>query len=300
MIISASRRTDIPARYGDWFFRRLQEGYALVRNPMNPHRVSRVSLLPQDVDGFVFWTKDPRPMLDRLDRLKDYAYYFQFTLTPYGREIEPGLPDKWGELVPAFRRLAEKLGPQRVVWRYDPILLTPELDRDFHRRAFERLARELAPYTCRCTISFLDYYRCMAKAAGELRIDWPSPAGQEGIARQLAEIAQGYGLAVDACAEALNLEGLGVRQAHCVDAGLLERQLGRPLPVGRDRNQRPHCGCAQSVDIGAYSTCPNGCRYCYANHGAQKLAANTAAHDPASPMLTGWPGPEDTITRRAR
>lgn len=298
MIISASRRTDIPARYADWFFRRLREGFALVRNPMNPRQVSRVSLLPQDVDGFVFWTKDSRPMLERLDALKDYAFYFQFTLTPYGRDIEPGLPDKMGELVPAFQRLADKLGPQRVIWRYDPILLTPDLDRDFHCRAFERLARELAPYTCRCTISFLDYYRCMAKAAGEMSVDWPSPAGQEGIARQLAEIAQGYGLAMDACAEALNLAPFGIGQAHCIDAGLLERQLGRPLPVSRDRNQRPRCGCAQSVDIGAYSTCPNGCRYCYANHGPRQLAANTAAHDSFSPMLIGRPGPEDKITQR--
>ena len=125
MIISASRRTDIPAFYAEWFFNRIKEGYVLVRNPMNYHQVSKISLSPAVVDGIVFWTKNPLPMMTRLDELREYPYYFQFTLTPYGKEMEPGLPSKKAVLIPVFRELSRKLGPDRLVWRYDPILLNP-------------------------------------------------------------------------------------------------------------------------------------------------------------------------------
>ena len=124
MIISASRRTDIPAYYADWFFRRLQERYALVRNPMNPRHVSRVDLSPEAVEGIVLWTKDPSPMLDRLDVLKDYLYYFQFTLTPYDTDMEANLPPKRA-LVDTLKKLSDSIGPERVIWRYDPILFNP-------------------------------------------------------------------------------------------------------------------------------------------------------------------------------
>ena len=122
MLISASRRTDIPACFSHWFFRRIEEGYVLVRNPMNPHQVSRVSLSPQDVDGIMFWTKNPLPMLAAgPGALKGYMYCFQFTLNAYGEDVEPNIPGKWTAMVPAFRRLSEQIGPQRVLWRYDPI-----------------------------------------------------------------------------------------------------------------------------------------------------------------------------------
>lgn len=298
MIISASRRTDLPAHYFPWLVNRLRAGFALVRNPMNPRQVSRVDLRPEAVDGLVLWTKDPRPMLNRLDALDGYAWYVQFTLTPYGRDVEPGLPDKEGVLEPAFMELSRRIGPERVIWRYDPVLLTGRYTREFHLRAFSGMAKRLAPYTKRCVISFLDYYKCMGKAAVELGVDWPSPAGQEGLARELAGIAESVGLQMEACAEPLDLEPYGIRRGHCIDAGLLERISGRPLVVGPDKNQRPRCGCAQSVDIGAYSCCPNGCRYCYANHSPAALKRNMAAHDPDSPLLIGQLGPEDKVTER--
>ena len=131
MIISASRRTDLPAYYSKWFFRRLQEGYVLVRNPVNPRQVSRVSLSPEVVDGFVFWTKNPAPMIPWLDKLPDCPYYFQVTLTPYDEQIERYLPSKRKVILPAMCQLARQIGPERVVWRYDPVFLTGKIFRGF-------------------------------------------------------------------------------------------------------------------------------------------------------------------------
>ncbi len=117
MILSVSRRTDIPNHYSDWFFQRLEEGYVCVRNPINAHQVSRICLSPEVLDMIVFWTKNPAPMLERLDELEAYKYYFQFTLNGYGPDIEPGMPDADTVRVPVFRKLSEKIGKKRAVWR---------------------------------------------------------------------------------------------------------------------------------------------------------------------------------------
>lgn len=295
MIISASRRTDIPARFSQWLFNRLKEGWALVRNPMNPRQVSRVDLSPGAVDGLVLWTKNPLPMLDRLDRLSEYPYYFQFTLTPYGRDIEPGLPDK-AELVEGFIRLSSLAGQDRVIWRYDPILLAQGYGWDFHLEAFEKLAGRLAPYTNKCIFSFLDNYRCMARAMREIGVQYPSADRQVGMARELAGIAGRYGLRLETCAEPLELDGMGISHARCIDAQLLSRISGRPVAAGKAAAQRPDCGCAQSVDIGAYSTCLNRCAYCYANHSSKAVLDAGRLHDPDSPLLVGSLGPEDLVS----
>ncbi|MEA5040720.1 MAG: DUF1848 domain-containing protein [Clostridiaceae bacterium] len=298
MIISASRRTDIPAFYSDWFFNRLREGYVLVRNPMNPHQIGRVDLMPETVDGIVFWTKNPLPMLDKLYLLREYSFYFQFTVTSYGIDVEPAVPSKNKAMIPAFCRLSEQLGPERVIWRYDPIFLTPKYSAEYHAEYFEKMARRLAGYTCRCTISFLDYYRGTARRLAGLSPLPFSEAEQRKLGGLLAEICRSYGLEVDACAEMQDFRDLGIGRARCIDAGLLGRLRGRPLQIPKDKNQRPECGCAASVDIGAYDTCRSGCLYCYAHHSDLALQRNCASHDPMSPLLVGKPEPEDKIRDR--
>ena len=144
MIISASRRTDIPTYYSNWFLNRVKAGYVYVRNPMNAHQIS---FSPEVVDGMVFWTKNPIPMLDKLDALKDYMYYFQFTLNSYGVDVERNIPSKNKVIVPAFQRLSDLIGPDRVIWRYDPIFLSETYTMDYHIRYFEELAKRLYPYT---------------------------------------------------------------------------------------------------------------------------------------------------------
>ncbi len=294
MLLSVSRRTDIPQYYAPWFFGRLREGYVLVRNPRNPHQLSRVSLDPASVEGIVFWTKNPLPMLERLEELRGYPYYFQFTLTPYGRDVERALPPKGKVLVPAFQRLSRAIGPRRVLWRYDPIFFTDRYTPEYHLCYFERLAKLLAPYTERCTFSFLDEYPHTATKMAGLAPRPPLPAQRLGLAGKLARIAKQYGLQLCACAEEEDFSALGIAPARCVDPELLGQLMGCPLQAKKDPRQRPACGCAESVDIGEYDTCPGGCRYCYATRSARAAAR----HDPVSPLLTGWPGPEDRITLR--
>lgn len=294
MVVSVSRRTDVPALYSDWFFARLRAGYALVRNPMNPHQVSRVALDARSADAFVFWSKNPAPMLPRLGELSDRPYYFQFTLTPYDRDVEGALPDK-RTLMDTLARLSDRIGPERVIWRYDPILITPRYDADFHRRAFEKMARRLHPYTRRVTVSFIDPYRHIQRAMQELGVALMDEAGQRALLGSLAGCAQALGLQMDTCCEAGDFSDLGVTHAHCIDAQLLGRIAGMTPTAQRDANQRLHCGCAASVDIGAYDTCLNGCRYCYATRGTKAVGC----YDVQSPLLCSALCEADVVRERA-
>ncbi len=287
MILSASRRTDIPAYYSDWFFNRVREGYALVRNPMNAKQIRRIDLRPEAVDGIVFWTKNPAPMLTELSRLEGYVYYFQFTLNAYGREVEKGIPSKEDVVIPAFQRLSDRIGPDRVIWRYDPIFLNAQYSVEAHIRNFENLARHLSPYTRKCVISFMDLYRKTEKNMADFDIQQMTAQTQRNLAKRLAEIAQAHGLKLETCAEQMDLEQYGVGHARCIDDRLLEKLLRRPLKVRKDRNQRRECGCVESVDIGAYNTCRGGCRYCYANSSAKAVHANLERHNARSPILIG-------------
>ena len=299
MIISASRRTDIPAFYADWFIRRIEEQSVLVRNPMNPHQVSHVSLIPEAVDGIVLWTKNPEPMLDRLGRLRAYAYYFQYTLNAYGGDAETNLPALTTR-VETFRALADAVGKERVVWRYDPIMLSPTYTIDHHLHSFEQLARQLAGYTEKCVISLLDFYPKISGAVRALGIIPVSDEQRWRIAKSLSEIADAYGLSIDACAESADFSGFGIGQARCVDDRLLSRISGRAMQARKDKNQRPACNCAASVDIGAYDTCLHGCRYCYANRSDKAVAANRSDFDMASPLLCSRLSTGDKVTERVK
>jgi len=295
MILSASRRTDIPCFYAPWLINRLEAGYALVRNPMNPARLSRIPLTPDVLDGIVLWTKNPAPMLPLLDRLDQLcpAYYFQFTLTPYDRELEPNLPPK-EELVRVFTQLSQRLGRHRVVWRCDPIVLTPRLTVDWHCRQFRRLCQQLAPHTDTVVISFVDQY---AKVKSPLIRPVPAETMAQ-LAHFIGQTAREFGLTAAACCEAGDFSAQGIGRSACIDSARLEAILGQPLHLRPDRNQRPGCGCAESVDIGAYNTCENGCIYCYASYSPQSAARNRASHDPAGELLIGSPRPGEQITLR--
>ncbi len=287
MIISASRRTDIPTYYSNWFYNRIREGYVYVRNPMNIHQIGKVSLSPDVVDGIVFWTKNPIPMMGRLDELKDYAYYFQFTLNPYGKDVEPNLPSKNDSIIPAFQSLSKKIGREKVLWRYDPIFFNGKYTLEYHLKYFRMLAERLAGSTEKCTVSFLDLYRHIRRKTAPLGLVDPTLSQKEELMRRFSEIAQEAGISLDTCAETIDLSRFGIRHARCIDPKRLERLGGYPLSVGKDKNQRPACGCVASIDIGAYDTCGSGCAYCYANGRPSTVQKNFAAHDPASPILFG-------------
>lgn len=298
MILSVSRRCDIPNYYAEWFYRRLEEGFFYVRNPRNPRQVSRVPITPETVDGIVFWTKNPAGMMARLEELRQYPYYFQFTLTGYGREIEPGLPDKRSVLIPAFWQLARKIGAERVIWRYDPIFLSGRYSMEYHRKAFGEIAEKLQGYTQKVIISFVDFYEKIEENRIRFGMRVPDWKEMRTMAAGMVQAAEKCGMSVASCAEETELADLGVAHGACVDAALLERLSGASLRLPRDRYQRPACGCAESVDMGLYDSCPSGCRYCYANRSAQAVRKTAARYDAAAPILCGKIFPEDRIVER--
>lgn len=298
MIISASRRTDIPTYYADWLFNRLKEEYVLVRNPMNIHQIGKISLAPEVVDGIVFWTKNPIPMLDRLSELDKYNYYFQFTLNAYGKDVEPNIPSKNDVIIPAFQQLSKIIGRERIIWRYDPIFFNEYYTMEYHCKYFRMLAERLGPYTEKCTVSFLDLYRNTARNTKPLNIQPETREQQIEIMQRFLKIADEYGLYSDTCAEEIDLEKFGIAHAHCIDKKRFE-QIGKyKLSVEKDPNQRPECGCIASIDIGTYNTCKNGCLYCYANYSHNTVVKNAQLHNPLSPLLFGEVGPDDTIKER--
>lgn len=287
MILSASRRTDIPNYYSDWFYNRIREGFLYVRNPMNMHQVSEIKLSPEIVDCIVFWTKNPEPMIDRLDELKDYKYYFQFTLTGYGTDIEKNVPHKKDVMVPIFQRLSEKIGRERVVWRYDPILFTDKYTPEYHLKAFGQIAGALKGYTDKCVISFVDIYAKNKKSMDSLKTHDMEELQLLSFAKQLSDIAMENGMEIGSCAEKIDLEKCGIKHNCCIDKELIERIIGCPINASKDKNQREECGCVESVEIGTYNTCKNGCRYCYANYSQESVANNCSKYDPESPLLCG-------------
>ncbi|WP_058303644.1 DUF1848 domain-containing protein [Gorillibacterium timonense] len=297
MIISVSRRTDIPALYGDWLLNRIREGYALVRNPMNRHQVGRVRLTPEAVDAFVFWTKNPRPFLHAVPQLEAYPSYYQVTLTPYGPEVEQNLPDK-EMLTDTFIQLSKLVGAHRVVWRYDPILFTDQYTAEFHVQAFTKLIQQLHPYTEKVVISFLDEYAKTKRNTKDLGILSPNLEERRELASRLAEISRRHGLRIEACTEPEDYNNCGVAPGSCIDPQMLFRILGREISAHSDKNQRTGCHCLPSIDLGAYNTCTHQCLYCYANASLGVALANRAAHDPTSPFLLGIHEEGDRITDR--
>lgn len=298
MILSVSRRTDIPNYYSDWFYERIREGFLCVRNPMNPHQVSRIALSPEVVDCIVFWTKNPAPMMARLGELTDYMYYFQFTLTGYGKDIEPGVPHKKEKMIPVFRELADKIGPERVIWRYDPIFFNENYTQEYQERAFEQIAAALRGYTKKCVISFVDTYAKNRKRLQELGMQKVEEAERKSFARKLCAIAHANDMDIAACAEAMDFTDCGILPNHCIDRNLIEKLLGCRIHIGKDTGQRPECGCVESVEVGTYHTCRNGCKYCYANFSEEQVRQNAACYDPKSPILCGALTDADKITER--
>ena len=296
MIVTVSRRTDVPCFFSEWFYNRVREGYACVRNPMNERRVSRITLTPEVVDCFVFWSKNPAPMIDRLDEIDEFNYYFQFTLTGYGRDIEAGVPHKREVMIPTFQRLAERVGPERVVWRYDPIAFSPKYTPEYHLRAFESISEALRGHTEHCVISFVDTYRKNQARMRESELAEPTGPDLVPFARKLADMAHANGMTIGTCAEKIDLSSVGIEHNACVNRELIERIAHAQLKVGKQTGQRAECGCVQSVDIGTYNTCQLMCRYCYANFNPESIARNFARYDPASPLLCDDLREDDVVT----
>ncbi len=284
MIINTGQRTDIPAFYPVWFANRLREGFVCVRNPFDFSQVSRYRLSPEVVDLIGFCTKNPAPMFPHMDLLKDYGQFWYVTITPYGRDIEPHVPDKH-KVLDDFRQLSEMVGVQRVGWRYDPIFLSDRYTPEYHLSAFAQMAAQLDGYTETVVISFIDLYRKVLRNFPEVR---EVPYEQKMyLGKEIIRIAADHGMIVKPCAEGDFLAAYGADCTGCMTIADYEKALGKRLIVPARKPARKECTCYLSCDIGAYDSCRHLCRYCYANQDPDRVLQNSRLHDVNSPFLIG-------------
>lgn len=285
-------RTDIPAFYSEWFINRIKAGYVLVRNPYRPEKITRFELDPEVVDCIAFCTKNPAPMLPRMDAIKDFGQYWFVTITPYGREIEPNVPDK-EKVMEDFIRLSQIAGVDSVGWRYDPIFIYGRYTLEYHISAFEQMAKKLSGYTKVCVISFIDLYEKVKRNFPQVRS--VSPYQRAEIGKAFAEIGRRYGITVKACAEGEDLAKYGVDCSGCMTKETFEKAIGYRLHIPKKKSPRAECSCVLGTDIGAYDTCGHLCRYCYANSDRRNVMRNLSAHDPLSPLLVGQLGAGEKV-----
>lgn len=295
MILFVSGRCDIPAFFSKWFYRRLEEGMVDVRNPFNPHQISRIYLNEQNIDAILFCTKNPVPMLDKLDTIT-FPYIFHITITPYHKDIEAGIHSK-KDVIEGVRKLSMKLGADRVVVRYDPILLSPAYTVEYHAKAFDKLCSQLSGYVNRIVISFVDMYKNTRQNMARMNLIHMQEADMRKVAKVIGEIGLRYGMVIQTCAEDIDLEQYHIRKGLCVNQAEIEKLIGYPLPH-KKKGIRDNCNCYPTVDIGDYNCCAHGCLYCYANYDAGKITERMKLHDPNSSVLLGHIGPEDKVVIR--
>lgn len=292
MILQTGLRTDIPAFYSEWFANRLQAGFVMVRNPYNPQFVTRYAINPSVVDLISFCTKNPAPMLPRMDLLRPYGQYWFVTITPYGPEIEPHVPPK-ETVLQNFIMLSGIVGIDSVGWRYDPIFLSDHHTVTWHIQQFESMAATLAGYTRTCVISFIDLYEKVRRNFPEVKAV-PLPE-REILGKAFVKIGKKYGITIRPCAEGDLLAKYGADCRGCMTAETFETALHRHLNLPAQKSARGECACYLTADIGAYNTCGHLCRYCYANYSKELVEQNIRQHDPASPFLIGHSMPGDVV-----
>lgn len=293
MIIQTGMRTDIPAFYSEWLVNRINEGYVCTRNPYNPGQVTRYQINPEVVDIIGFCTKNPGPMLDHMDVLEPYGQYWFVTITPYGKDIEPNVPDK-DKVMDDFIRLSQIVGADACAWRYDPIFISDEYTVERHIAEFERMAAKLSGYTHSCVISFIDLYEKTKRNFPEART--VTREERHALGREIVRIGQNYGMVIRPCAEGDELSVYGADCTGCVTQSLYEAAIGSRLIIPKSvKSVREECACVFGRDVGQYNTCGHLCKYCYANVEKELVLENMKLHNPKSPLLIGDILPSDVI-----
>jgi len=294
MIISASRRTDIPAFYAEWFMNRIQAGYCAVPNPFNKKQVSYISLKPEDVDVIVFWTRHARPLLPHLAELdrRGYKYYFLYTLMNNPQQIDPKSPSLKTSL-DTFREISDRIGKERMIWHYDPIVISTITSPEFHQKTYRHIAEKLKGYTARSVISVVDIYRKVAKRLRTLAsegieiIDCDAETLRY-LMKSMSGVAKKNGMEIFSCAEELDLEPCGIQPGKCIDDEYIKKIFGFDVTHKKDPSQRGACGCVASRDIGMYDSCLFECIYCYATTNIDRAKERHREHKATSPSLIGW------------
>jgi len=294
MIINTGQRTDIPAFFSEWFFNRIHEGFVAVRNPYDPKLVLEYELNPRIVDCLCFCTKNPQPMLSRINELKDYRQVWFVTITAYGKEIEPYVPPYY-EVVKSFQQLSQIVGKKAIAWRYDPIFLSDTYTIEKHLEIFEYIASQLSSYTQTCIISFIDLYQKTKKNFPDVKA--VSHHDQHRLAKEMARIAKKYHILLKMCLEGEDFKQYGIDCSGCMTQAVIEDMIGVELIIPHHSFPRKGCRCLLNADIGVYNTCLHGCLYCYANYNRQVVVSQYRKHDPHSPFLIGNYCEDDCIKK---
>lgn len=293
MIINTGQRTDIPAFYHKWFFNRIKDGYVYVRNPYYPKLVTKYILNPDVVDCICFCTKNPHYMLDRLDEIKHFNQLWFVTITPYGKDIEPNVPNKH-QVIDDFIKLSNLLGNNKVIWRYDPIFINEKYTIEYHLRAFETMCSKLSTYTQTCIISFIDLYKKVIK--NFINVREVSDEEKLIIGQKFSIIAKKYNIILKTCCEGDLLTQFGILNEGCQNKKVIENATNLLLEIPKNvKPARELCDCLLGNDIGQYDTCNHCCIYCYANYDKRNVKYNMARHDPSSPILIGYLNEDDEI-----
>lgn len=290
MIVNVSGRTDIVAFYMPWFLKRLDEGFFLVRNPFYRKLVHRIEV--RDIDMFVFCTKNPQNLIDNIEKIHK-PFIVHVTLTPYGKDIEPGVPDK-KEVISSIKELSKKIGEDRIFVRYDPIFLSEKYDIDYHKRAFSTICHELAGYIDGIIISFLDEYKNVLENKDILGYREFNRKDYEEIGLSFSNSAIENGLTVQTCAEEETLFEYGFIQRDCITEDLVYKYAGVSLNE-KWTARKGKCNCIKMYDIGDYNSCKHYCKYCYANYNSRDIEKNVNNHDDDSSLLIGCLKPDDEI-----
>lgn len=293
MILNIGGRTDTVNYFSEWLIRRFREGFAYSRNPYYPHIVNRIQLSPETIDVVEFCSKNYAPILKDLYEITDrFNCHFHYTITAYGKDIEPNVPSI-DESIETLKRLTAIVGKEKIIWRYDPVLLTHEYSIERHLETFDEMAERLQPYVDRCLFSFVIWYKKLAVNMPELLP--MGDAEKNRLAQGMGDIAHRRHLYLQTCGMREDYSQYGIHHSGCMTALIYEHSLGLRFKSVKHKGNRPGCGCMESRGLGEYNTCINGCRYCYANYNHARAQENYKNHDPLSPLMIGHLHPDDEI-----
>ena len=256
MILNTGLRTDIPGFFSKWFYNRIDEGFVYVRSPYAKNQIYSYKLNPELIDCLIFCTKNPKPMFQNLEKIDKFNQFWQITITPYEKEIEPNVPPV-DDVLESFKYLSDKLGKEKVSLRYDPIFINEKYSLESHIESFEYIADALSEYTTEAVISFIDLYE------------------------------KTINLNIKTCVEGTELDKFGLDSSGCMTKEVVERAIGKNLNIPKQKARNGECYCLLNNDIGSYNTCNHGCLYCYANSNKKLVKRNLKLHNPNSPLLIG-------------
>lgn len=298
MIINTGSRTDTVQYYSEWLLKRFQEGFVYSRNPLFLNKVTKYELNPEVVDCVIFCSKNYEPILERLHEITDrFNTYFYYTITAYGKDIEPNVPSI-EDSIETLIKLSEIVGAKRIAWRYDPILLTEKYTKNRHYETFDYMSEKLSPYIDRCIFSFVEMYKKLKTNMPEIIL--LTQEDKDEIAKNIGLIAKKNKILLQTCATLENYEKYNIIQSGCITAEILGTANGVTFSNIKHSGNRKGCRCMESRNIGDYDTCPNGCKYCYANQNPQIARKNYEKHNIDSPLILGGLNPTDEISQSSQ